>query len=273
MVVSFHPCFVGDVNLVCAGRDPGARDLAAIEAADAVILPQGCRQSLFEMARRHGRRVFPDYNVRFDYPGKTGQIRLFRKTGALHPESVLFSDPGQCLTEFNRQPPMAFPLVFKFDWGGEGEGVRRFDRVEALCRFLQERGKEPPYPCLVQEFIPGADRTLRVVVIGRSLHSYWRVAETADGFYANVARGGIIDRDSEPQLQADGRTAVQDICRKTGIDLAGFDLIFAEDRNEKTPLFLEINWYFGRRGLGGAEAFYRLLEDEIRRWLKETDDR
>jgi ribosomal protein S6--L-glutamate ligase len=273
MVVSFHPCFVGDVNRLCAGRDPTAEDRTSMAAADAVILPQGCPRSLYEMARHHGRRVFPNYDARFGFPGKTGQIRLFRKTGVPHPESILFSDTGQCLADFQRRPPMAFPLVFKFDWGGEGDGVFLFDRQEVLLRFLQERCSEPPSPCLVQEFIPGAEKTLRVVVVGRSVHAYWRVTAPADGFYANLARGGTIDRDSDPQLQAAAKASVQHFCKKTGIDLAGFDLIFAEDRNEPIPLFLEINYYFGRRGLGGAEAFYRMLEDEIRLWLKEADDR
>ncbi len=270
MVVSFHPCFVGDVNRLCAGRDPCVEDRTAIEAAEAVILPQGCRKSLYEAARRHGRRVFPNYDARFAYPGKTGQIRLFRKTGARHPESVLFSDAGRCLAAFRRRPPLPFPLVFKFDWGGEGEGVHLFDRNEDLRRFLQDRCKEPASPCLVQEYIPGAERTLRVVVVGRSIRSYWRVAKAADGFYANLARGGILDPESDPKLQSAGRSAVRSFCGETGIDLAGFDLLFAENRKEDAPLFLEINYYFGRRGLGGGEAFYRLLENEIRMWLKEA---
>ena len=46
MIVSFHPLFEADKNIICAGREPGADDLAAIKAAEAVILPQGCRQSL-----------------------------------------------------------------------------------------------------------------------------------------------------------------------------------------------------------------------------------
>jgi ribosomal protein S6--L-glutamate ligase len=51
MILSFHPCFVADKNIICAGRSPDADDLAAIKAADAVVLPQGCYKSLYEMAR------------------------------------------------------------------------------------------------------------------------------------------------------------------------------------------------------------------------------
>ena len=33
MILSFHPLFEADKNIICAGRAPGAEDLAAIKAA------------------------------------------------------------------------------------------------------------------------------------------------------------------------------------------------------------------------------------------------
>jgi len=49
--------------------------------------------------------------------------------------------------------------------------------------------------------------------------------------------------------------------------MAGFDLLFSSERKNRTPLFLEINYYFGRRGLGGSERFYEILNTEITKWL------
>ena len=72
MILSFHPCYEADSNILCAGRDPDEKDLAAIRAADAVILPQGCREALYLLARQNCSYVFPDYDARFQYPGKTG---------------------------------------------------------------------------------------------------------------------------------------------------------------------------------------------------------
>jgi ribosomal protein S6--L-glutamate ligase len=273
MVVSFHPCIEADVNIVCAGKDPGGQELAAIRRAEAVILPQGCRRSLYRMARENCRRVFPDYDARFQYPGKTGQIQLFRKTGTAHPDSVLFADVQSCLAAFAAKPPMGFPLVFKFDWGGEGRGVFRFDDTGAMKQVLNGFASDPPAPCLVQAFVPGGHRTLRVVVVGRAFLSYWRSAADPEGFYANLSCGGTVDPASDPALQSLGVGAVRDFCNKTGINLAGFDLIFSGESTRSDPLFLEINFFFGRRGLGGSEAFYRLLEDAVRRWLVETGDR
>ena len=56
-------------------------------------------------------------------------------------------------------------------------------------------------------------------------------------------------------------------CRRTGIDLAGLDVIFDVEANPPKPLLLEINYYFGRVGLGGADAYHRILAAEIRTWL------
>jgi len=49
--------------------------------------------------------------------------------------------------------------------------------------------------------------------------------------------------------------------------MAGFDLLFSSERKNRTPLFLEINYYFGRRGQGGSERFYEILIAEIEKWI------
>jgi hypothetical protein len=66
------------IMILCAGRQPDDSDLAAIRKAEAVILPQGCMESLYRMAREENRPVFPNYDLRFRHPGKTGQARLFQ---------------------------------------------------------------------------------------------------------------------------------------------------------------------------------------------------
>ena len=79
MILSFHPCFNGDKNIICAGRAPTEDDLNLIRSADAVILPQGCNESLYKLAKKNCKSVFPNYDARFKYPGKIGQIELFNK--------------------------------------------------------------------------------------------------------------------------------------------------------------------------------------------------
>ena len=273
MIVSFHPLFEADKNIICAGRQPNEEDLAAIRAADAVILSQGCYQALYEMARENCSHVFPNYDARFKYPGKINQIKLFRKVKVAHPASEIFSQ----VASFQHHYPEGltklgfdFPLVFKMDWGDEGETVYRIDSADNLQEILQkvaEYEKTGQAGFILQEYISSNSRTLRVVVLGQRVISYWRIQEKNDGFYSNLSKGAKIDSEAEPVLQHKAVALVKDLCQKTGINLAGFDVIFSSENGDPNPMLLEINYFFGRKGLGGSENYYRILLAEIRNWL------
>ncbi len=279
MILSFHPCVPADKNILCAGRDPNQSDLAAIQKADAVILPQGCRQSLYEMAKKNCPRVFPDYDARFRYVGKIGQAKLFKNKNALFPKTRIFScleklkvrqDPAHPLAGFD------FPFVFKFDWGGEGDNVllietpEQFSNAVYRTKTYEQTGQRG---FLIQEYIPCGNRSLRVVVIGETLISYWRVQADLFQFITGVSKGAKVNKRMAPGLQEKGRDMVKSFCRKTGINLAGFDLIFPDSAKTSHPFFLEINYFFGRSGLGGSNRFYRLLNAEIKKWLNSTRTR
>jgi ribosomal protein S6--L-glutamate ligase len=274
MILSFHPLYEGDKNITCAGRQPGADDLAAIKAADAVILPQGCYRSLYEMARANCPHVFPHYDARFEYPGKNGQIKMFRKYDIAHPASEIYLD----LAEFERRSDkrsstdgIRFPLVFKLDWGGEGETVYLVDSSEDLDEILQKTAafeKSGQSGFLLQEYIPCRNRSLRVVIIGQRMISYWRIQEDDGGFYSNLSQGAVIETESAPELQHKAVALVKQICHKTGINLAGFDVIYSSAVDNPDPMLLEINYFFGRKGLDGSEAYYKILLAEIQAWVQ-----
>jgi ribosomal protein S6--L-glutamate ligase len=276
MIVSFHPMFEADKNIICAGREPGTDDLAAIKSAEAVILPQGCRQSLYEMARNNCRHVFPDYEIRFNYPGKIGQMRLFQKNGTAHPHAEIYPSLDDFRRQYSDDPKdigFELPCVFKFDWGGEGETVFLINTRQDLKTVLQkaadfERSGQNGF--LLQEYVPTEGKTLRVVIIGRTLISYWRIQENTDSFLSSVSRGARIDDALEPERQNVAKVFVKNFCNKTSINLAGFDVIFAPVKEYIKPLMLEINYFFGRRGLGGSDAFYEILKFEIDNWLSTT---
>jgi ribosomal protein S6--L-glutamate ligase len=273
MIVSFHPLFEADKNIICAGRKPNVEDLAAIKAADAVILSQGCFQSLYELARANCPNVFPNYDARFNYPGKTGQIKLFRDIRAPHPESEIYSNValfqrrnGKSLKKLS----FNYPLVFKLDWGGEGETVYLIKSAENLHKILKKTAefeKSGQSGFLLQEFIPSCNKTLRVVIIGQQLISYWRIQKNAGGFHTNLSKGAQIDFDADPELQRKAFALVSQSAGKARINLAGFDVIFSSKRDRPEPMLLEINFFFGRKGLGGSEAYYQSLQEEIHRWL------
>jgi len=271
MVVSFHPLFKADLNFNCAGRDPGHDELAAIRTARAVILPQGCPQRLYQMARQNCLHVFPNYDARFRCPGKIGQIRLFCETNTPHPKAELFRSTAEFRSRYPDDGYSKFPVVFKFDWGGEGDTVfwvRTRTDLQDLLQHADRCEASGQSGFLLQEYIDCENRSLRVAVIGERTLSYWRTQAEENSLHASISKGATLDLTSDPDLKQKGEELVAGFCSRTQINLAGLDVIFAAEEPRRTPLLLEINYFFGRVGLGGSEAYYRILRKEIRRWLK-----
>jgi ribosomal protein S6--L-glutamate ligase len=271
MVVSFHPLFKTDLNIICAGREPGPGDLSAIRRARAVILPQGCMQQLYRMARENCAHVFPNYDARFRYPGKIGQIRIFREINVLHPPTEIFLNTSEFHQRYPHDRYPSFPVVFKFDWGGEGDTVFLVQSppdLEGLLAHARRCEASGQSGFILQQFIASHNRSLRVTLIGDYMLSYWRTNMGEKVFHASLSRGAQVDLTSDPVLRKKAEEEVAQFCRIAGINLAGLDVLFAEDDSRQQPLLLEINYFFGRVGLGGSEAYYRILRREIRKWLK-----
>ncbi|MCJ7773475.1 MAG: glutathione synthase [Desulfobacterales bacterium] len=242
-----------------------------------MILPQGCSELLYTMAKSNCSNVFPNFDARFQYPGKINQILLFQKTNTPHPKTETFLAVSTFEEIYGRVPEasrFAFPIVFKFDWGGEGDMVYHVLSVEELNHLLKKAEKfeeTGQFGFLVQEAIFSKGRSLRINVIGQRFFSFWRVLDNENGFQSNLSKGATIDYDSFPKIQEAAIKSISDFCQKTGINLAGFDILFSFNNSgqpEKTPFFLEINYFFGRRGFGGSEKFYEILVPEINKWLK-----
>lgn len=270
-VISFHPEFDGDLFLW--DRAVWDRRLPELlSRAKAVILPQTVERELYRLCRRCCPAVFPNYDSRFLGEGKIGDTLLFWQLAAPHPATWIFPRVETMVGEHPEMglklelPP--FPFVVKARFGGEGRWswlIRDPEELAAAMVRLEElewQGGGRGF--VVQEYIPDTERDLRVTVIGEQLFSYWRV--NPGSFHHNLAQNGKIDREAEPELQAKGRELVARFCRQSKINLAGFDLIFPPGSAE--PLFLEINYTFGRGGLGGGEAFRRLLREAVDNWLQ-----
>ena len=274
MILSYHPCFEADRNRLCAGRNPGSDDLEAMLAADAIILPQGCHEPLYTMARNNCKHVFPNFDAKFKHKGKIGQIQLFKKINAAHPrtETHLNMDGfSMHYKGFPEKPSFDFPFVFKFNWGGDGDHVYLIQSIEDFSNVIQIAGEyenSGQKGFIIQEYIPANNRSLRVVVIGRTIVSYWRIQHDTDHFLSNVTKGATIDYNTDTDLQKSAIKSVKNFCRKTKINLAGFDILFSFQSKVKTPLFLEINYFFGRQGLGGSDKFYDILTKEIIKWIE-----
>jgi ribosomal protein S6--L-glutamate ligase len=108
------------------------------------------------------------------------------------------------------------------------------------------------------------------VVLGRKVITYWKRPPGEESqAITTISRGARIDRDWRSDLQEKATGQTLRLVAAAGIDLAAVDFVFPLTRPDPEPLFLEVNYCFGRRGLGGTLNFYRLLLKTIRTWLGE----
>jgi ribosomal protein S6--L-glutamate ligase len=259
--VSFYPQAPMEENLsVFQSLDsPEVRKL--LTGAAGVVIPRYILPSRYETIIKLAKHWFPRLKAKHAYAGKTLQIRLFRELNIRHPESLLFENSAELLSYFNVEgAPWEYPLVLKGDLGGGGSGVFPIYCREDVSRHI---GKIPSeQPILLQRWVEHGGKDLRVVTYGQDVAvSYFRVG--GGQFYNNVCRGGRMDHDGWPEQQAKGIEASRALCRRAGIDIAGFDLMFPDDGE---PVFVEINFNFGRKGLGGMAGHRKYELEAVMKW-------
>jgi len=273
MILSFHPCITADHQVILGSRAPDPGDGLLAARAEAVLLPQTCPKRLYRLCRDGGARCFPCYDLRFSHPGKSGQARLFHERGVPHPQTCIWDSPGALeQAARNGALPHDPPFLLKTDADHEGRGIFRVERAEALetaLSDLKRRGCEEE-PVLTQELVPNGGNVLRAVILGHAVRTYWKRSTEGDAAPVTVSRGARIDASWREDLQERGKELAREIHRDLGIDLAAVDMVFDMERRDPDPRVLEINYAFGRRGLGGSEAYYRLLFEAVCDWLEEN---
>ena len=238
--------------------DPDIREL--LNTAAGVLLPPYISPWRYRDITRLASRWFPRLETRFDYLGKAKQILLFRQLGVRYPDTQLFEAPSQLMDHFSRcGSPWGYPVVLKGDTGGGGSGVYPIYEPNDVCRHIVKLPQDEPV--LLQRWIEHGGKDLRVVTYAEQAISYFRIG--GGGFYNNVCRGGRIDYDSCPEQRQMGIQAVLEFCHQAKIDIAGFDLMFPDNGN---PVFIEINFHFGRKGLGGVSGHQEHVLRAVRRW-------
>jgi ribosomal protein S6--L-glutamate ligase len=278
MIASLHPCIRKDINILCAGRSLTDREKKRLGKARAVILPQGVTAEVYRECRRLVPRVFPNYDLRFGLEGKVGDALLFEYFQVPHPRTLAFRDLPSFRTNFpNPALPSAllsgYPLVMKGNGGGEGSSVFLIespkDMQDTLNLLFGSTSRDQGF--VLQELIDHGGRDLRVVILYDQVFAYWRVQPDPSQFRTNQRQGGEIDPEGNLRQKSKAIKAVEQFGRSAGINVAGFDILFNRTQNSDTPLFLEINYYFGRKGLGGSLRFYELFEQAADRWLADGE--
>ena len=271
-IVSYHPALKADENLLLVSQRPlDQRDSRAMAGAGAILLPQAPRADLHAMALKSGKPVFPRSGPFHTNDGKLGNFMLFEKLGLAHPVTLCFDGLPQALAAWKDGAPQRAgitpPLVAKGAGGGEGRNVFLVNSAEELARLegrLDPTCMRGPSGLVLQEYVECAGRDARVVIMGDRMQAFWRVAAKGE-FRGNLSQGGRVDRDSRPDDLARALELARRLRDLAAVDLAAVDFLIPEG---KEPMFLEINFYFGRRALGGAEAFLEEFLLAVRQWLQ-----
>lgn len=275
MILSFHPCFDTDVQIILGDRRLGSHDLDLIQKAEAIILPQACPQALYQACQGSDSLKFPRYEMRFKYPGKMGQSLLFKDFKLSQPKTLLW--PGvkefkDALLETGVLPHKR-PFLIKEDKSHEAEGVHMVEYDLSLSEALERLASKESSGqkgFVTQDFILSKGNALRAVIIGKRIITYWKRPGKPGQRITTIRRGAVIDHHWRQDLQEKGKAEAQALSEKTGINLAAVDFVFPLNEKDPGPLFLEINYYFGRRGLGGTERYYELLYQALQEWLAEV---
>ena len=275
MILSFHPCFETNVQLILGDRHLDDPDLQLIRDAEAIILPQGCSEDLFQACSRSDASVFPNYEMRFRYPGKMGQSLLFKDFGFSHPVTLRWPtvDNFKKIYPDPELFPHNLPFLIKDDKSHEAEGVYFVEDRPSLSEALDyvlRRERSGTLGFVTQEFVPSDGNVLRAVIIGKQIITYWKRPNKPGQVITTISRDAIIDSEWKPDLQEKGKEQAHVLTEKTGINLAAVDFVFPFSEKNPEPLILEINYFFGRRGLGGTENYYRLLYQAVQDWLAEA---
>ncbi|MBN2418786.1 MAG: hypothetical protein JXL81_05330 [Deltaproteobacteria bacterium] len=273
MILSFHPCITADHQIILGNRQPDLRDEPYISKAELIILPQTCSEKLFLMCAESGGSLFPDYRVRFDYQGKSGQSLLFKETGLPHPKTLQWNSVDHCISAFDNGTLHDYPFLIKEDRSHEAEGIhiiRNADDIEISMNKILKRHNTGDTRFISQEFIHADGNTLRVVIMGESYIPYWKRAGVQGQVISSISKGAIVDKKWRPDLQQKGIFLAEKLSVKTGINLAAVDFIFNLKEQDPEPLILEINYYFGRKGLGGTIKYYRLLFRALSGWMEKN---
>jgi ribosomal protein S6--L-glutamate ligase len=269
VILSLHSHIKGDINLSLSLNGLFSdHEVDIMARADLTVVPQRIKAHQYRFCQKHCVRLFPNYQYRFGFEGKYRNIELFRLFNAPYPPTKLYPSVSDFVKQHFEKgaPHFPFPFVIKSDTGGGGWGVFLICDKQTLhetLKTLSDVRRHPTKRFIVQAFIPHRGRDLRVVVIGRSFYPYWRCQPNPEEFRNNVGRGAFIDYELDPDLREKGVGCVRTFCEKTGINLAAFDVLFDRSAPNPEPLLSEINFMFGRKGVGGSNKFFTYLQEAV----------
>jgi ribosomal protein S6--L-glutamate ligase len=222
----------------------GEREL--IQKAAKIYYPSSLYAEVFDAM---GKGIFPSIHTYRCAQDKIRQTALVQLLNIDHPRTRVFYGrrQKQVINDY-----FNFPFIAKQPRGSAmGQGVYLIRNPDELKAYLNRCD-----PAYIQEYLP-VDRDIRVVVIGgRIVHAYWRIAPRND-FRANLAVGGDVCLDPVPRQALDLALNTARFCSWNDV---GIDIIAYQDRF----YVIEGNMKYGKEGFRKAGIDYvRLMESLI----------
>jgi len=216
-----------------------------IRQSDVICYPTAFYADIFDTM---GKRTFPSYHTYKYVQDKIKQTALFNLLKVPHLRTRVFYGDYQkskILEHFQ------FPFVAKIPRGSAlGRGIYLISNEAELAAY--NRLSRAAY---IQEYVK-IDRDLRVVLIrGRIIHAYWRIARPGE-FRTNVSQGATISFDNIPE---EGLALAQNTALLCQMDDVGLDICFFNGRY----WVLEANMKYGKEGFRQAGIDYYKLIDEM----------
>jgi ribosomal protein S6--L-glutamate ligase len=202
-----------------------------------------------DMFAAMGKPIFPSAHTYRFVQDKIKQAALFALAGIPVPRTRVFYGK-QCIEKILHH--FEFPMVGKIPRGSAlGRGVFLLKTLDDLQNYLAL-----PRPAYIQHYLP-IDRDMRILVIkGRVICAYWRIAGP-DEFRTNLGQKGRISFDPIPGEALELALHTAATC---GWDDVGLDIC----RHDGKFYVLEGNMKYGRQGLAAAGIDYsRLMEEMI----------
>ena len=237
-------------NVLTLGVRPNFSDYTAeekslIRNASKIYYPSTFYADMFAAT---GKPIFPSVHTYRFVQDKIKQSALFALMDIPTPRTRTFYGRKRLekvLSHFD------FPMVGKVPRGSAlGRGVFLLHTTDDLARYLAYC-----QPAYIQEYLP-IDRDLRILVIGgRIICAYWRIAYPGE-FRTNVGQKGRIAFDPVPPEAAALALHTAVVC---GWDDVGLDICFCAGRY----YVLEANMKYGRQGLVEAGIDYSEMMEEM----------
>jgi ribosomal protein S6--L-glutamate ligase len=217
-----------------------------IRQSDVIFYPTPFYADIFDTM---GKRTFPNYHTYKYVMDKIKQTALFNLLKVPHPKTRVFYGDYQKskILQYFR-----FPFVAKVPRGSAlGRGIYLIHNESELGTY--NRLGRTAY---IQEYLE-IDRDLRVVLIrGRIVHAYWRIARPGE-FRTNVSQGATISFDDIPE---EGLALAQNTARLCQLVDVGLDICFSNGRY----WVLEANMKYGYEGFRQAGIdFYEVIDKMI----------